>query len=94
MYNLEECGARIRDLRKTREMTRETLADSLYISDDHLRKVEAGKKGASLDLMIAMADVFGVSLDYLVRGYQHPEDHIKRDLCDVIDRLVDITKRL
>ena len=94
MFDTKACGSRIRELRRNQNITQEELANRLHISDAHLRRVESGKKGASLDLMLAMADVFGVSIDYLVRGYQHPEDHIKRDLCDVIDRLADITKRL
>ena len=94
MFNMEECGARIRDLRKTREMTRETLAGSLYISDDHLRKVEAGKKGASIDLLIAIAELFDVSLDYLILGQTCSREHIKKDLYMVINNLTEIAKHL
>ncbi len=94
MFNTEECGARIKDLRKTRSMTQKTLASSLNISDEHLRKVEAGKKGASIDLLIDIAEFFDVSLDYLILGQTDSREHIKKDLCTVISNLTDIASHL
>lgn len=68
MFDMKACGARIKELRNKNSETQETTAYNLYISTDHLRKIESGKSGASIDLLIDISTYFGVSLDYLIRG--------------------------
>jgi len=67
-YNLEETGKRIQKLRKEKGLTQIALAEQLNISLDHLRKIENGHRGCSVDLLVCLSDLFGVSLDYLVLG--------------------------
>ena len=94
MFNTAECGARIKNLRKSEKLTQKALAVRLYIKDEHLRKVEAGKKGASIDLLIDIAELFDVSLDYLILGQTHSFDHTKQDLFNVINELTEIASTL
>ena len=67
-YNTCESGKRIQERRKSHGMTQAQLAEALNISLDHLRKIEGGQRGCSVDLLIALAAVFDVSLDFLVLG--------------------------
>ena len=49
-------------------LTQEQLAERLNVSTVHLAKIETGKRGCSLDILIDFATFFNVSLDYLVLG--------------------------
>lgn len=71
-YDLSACGGRIRQLRKTYGYTQEGLADLLGIDRSYLSRIEAGTKGCSVDLFIALADVFHTSLDHLILGAAPP----------------------
>lgn len=67
-FDTKEFGARLKDLRTTRGLTQEKLAEELSISWDHLCRVERGSRGCSIDLIIEIAVYFGVSTDYLLLG--------------------------
>lgn len=67
-YDIVESGLRIRELRTAGNMTRQSLADEIGLSVDALRKIERGTNGAKIDTLVGIADVFHVSLDYLVCG--------------------------
>lgn len=67
-YDTCRSGRRIQELRKAHEMTQAQLAEALNISLDHLRKIEGGQRGCSVDLLIALTAAFDVSLDFLVLG--------------------------
>ncbi|GHS85564.1 hypothetical protein AGMMS49957_01870 [Synergistales bacterium] len=56
---------RIRDIRKRHDMTQSTLASVAKITDRQFRNLEAGTSDPSLTTLIALADYFDVSLDYL-----------------------------
>lgn len=101
MFDMKACGARIRELRKNNNMTQEKLACEMYISQDHLRKIETGKSGASIDLLIDLAGYFGVSLDYLIRGKSQMDDAAeellkrrKRDLWNIANDIYLLSCRL
>ena len=68
MFDMKACGARIKELRKKNNETQETMACNLYISQDHIRKIESGKSGASIDLLIDISQLLDVSTDYLLKG--------------------------
>lgn len=67
-YNVVESGIRIKELRTARNITRQKLADEIGLSIDALRKIEKGINGAKIDTLVNIAEVFHVSLDYLVCG--------------------------
>lgn len=61
-------GAKLRSLRKTRGMTQTTLVQQLGMrSQAHISLLEAGRNQPSLDLVLQLADLFGVTTDYLLR---------------------------
>lgn len=61
-------GCRVRALRKSRNLTQEQLSAVLHISIDHLGKIEVGKRGISIDLLLDLSEALEVSLDFLVKG--------------------------
>lgn len=61
-------GARIRQLRKRRELTQEQLAEKLNVSGTYIVKIESNQRTGSVEFAVELAHCFGVSLDYLLLG--------------------------
>ena len=64
-------GNRIKECRKIANLTQEKLAELIQISPTYLSEIENEHKEASLSVIIAMADVFNVSVDYLLKNNDH-----------------------
>lgn len=82
-YDMEKSGARIQQLRKDKGMTQEELAVTLGIGDRHLRKIESGEKGPSIEILVELSKLFNVSLDYIIVG-RRPQETLKKKLFAVI----------
>ncbi len=93
-YNTKESGKRLQALRKEHGMTQVQLAEALNISLDHLRKIEGGQRGCSVDLLIVLSDTFGVSLDFLVLGRGGNVSETKDRLQSLIDGLAALKESL
>lgn len=61
-------GERLRLQRKQRQMTQEQIAECLNISIKHYSEAERGLVGLSVDNLIKVSEVLGISLDYLLKG--------------------------
>lgn len=92
-YDIKKSGERIRQLRRTQGMTQEQLATKLNIGDRHLRKIENGEKGPSIDTLVEIAALFGVSLDYIITGSQSQSD-LKQRLRIAIQNLSSLAEEL
>ena len=72
-HDLKECGKRIQQLRKERELTQEQLAEKLNVSQNTIAKIESGLRRPSIDFLLEISFFFNVSTNYLVFGV-HAED--------------------
>lgn len=61
-------GARIASLRQGFGMSQAELAKRLHISPSAVGMYEQGRREPSVQILIALSKVFGVSLDYLLSG--------------------------
>lgn len=61
-------GARIASLRTSLGFSQAELARRLHISPSAVGMYEQGRREPSVDTLIALSQVFGVSLDYLLSG--------------------------
>lgn len=86
-YDTVTCGKRIQQLRKASGYTQEALADLLGIDRSFLSRIEAGKKGCSVDMFIALASVFGTFLDHLILGKTPESGPLKREIRELIQKL-------
>ena len=59
-------GAKIRLLRKEKQVTQEELADYLHISSQAVSKWETGASCPDIDMLPKLAIYFGTSLDHLL----------------------------
>ena len=64
-YNM---GLRIKNQRKALNLTQEVLAEQLNISVKHFSEVERGLSGLSIENLIKLSNILGVSIDYIVKG--------------------------
>ncbi len=64
---------KIKELRTTNHLTQKQLAEILNVQPVTLQRFEYGTVRPSLDTLIALADYFDVSLDYLVGRSDNPE---------------------
>lgn len=70
MTNLGECFKRVR---KSLNLTQKQVADGINITEQSYQRYEYGKIVPSALVLIALADYFGVSLDYLTGRTDNPE---------------------
>ena len=63
-----EIGKRIAELRDGRKLTQAQLARDLNVSRGVVSKWEAGLRDLKTDHTVALADYFGVTCDYILRG--------------------------
>ena len=75
--NEQNIGARIANLRTERQMTQAELAEKLGVSDKAVSKWELGGCYPDITLFPMLADLFGVSIDYLMRGNSRTVQHLK-----------------
>ena len=59
-------GLRIRNLREDHDLTQQTVTEVLMCDQSLYSKYERGERPLPLDLAIKLADLYNVSLDYLV----------------------------
>ena len=55
-------------LRTRAGMTQRQLAKELYVGPSAIGMYEQGRRVPSIEMLVQMADLFGVSLDYLITG--------------------------
>lgn len=67
-------GERIQRLRKENNMTQENLADYLQVSRQSISKWEQDISYPETDKLIKLAEIFKVSVDYLLRGTNENND--------------------
>lgn len=72
-YSLKQSGGRIQQLRIQHGYTQEEFAKALNIDRSNLSRIESGRRGCSLDLLVQLSNIFGVTLDYLVFGQDKPD---------------------
>ena len=62
----EIVGNNLQELRKSRHLTQQELAEQVGFSDKSISKWELGKAVPSVDILMEFASFFGVSVDYII----------------------------
>ena len=66
MFEKSVLGERLLELRKSRNISQQKLAETLGISYHAICKIENKQRGASIEVMYSIADFFEVSIDFIV----------------------------
>ena len=75
MYYYYYFASRLKELRTSKGLTLESLAKEIHGSKAAIGNLENSKKKPGLDTLLALADYFDVSLDYLVGRSDDPTRH-------------------
>lgn len=67
-YDISKTAERIKNLRKKAGYTQEQVADLLNVDRRTISNIEGGKKGCSVDMFLRFSELYGVTLDYLLKG--------------------------
>lgn len=62
----ENKGTRIREIRKALKRSGTDVANKLGISSPYYYDIEKGKRNLNAELAVKLAEIFGVSVDYLL----------------------------
>lgn len=65
---LERFGKRVRELRRTRGLSQEALAEKCGIDRTYLSGIERGRRNVALRNIVAIAQSLGVSISELMEG--------------------------
>ena len=67
-FNDYDFGKRLKHLRSMYSLSQEKLAEGVGCSTQYIYQIESGRCKPSIDTLLALSDIFGVSVDYLLKG--------------------------
>lgn len=94
MESLEQIGARIKDLRDSRNLTQKQLADALKVKRETVNQWEHGSRDLKTFYIESLADFFGVTCDYIIRGVasENVDIHRRTGLSDQAIKALEFMK--
>lgn len=79
---------RIQNLRKTKGVSQEQLADAIGVSRQAVSKWESEQTMPDLEKVILMSEYFDVTTDYLLKGIEPAGEVEHMTMADVIDKKI------
>ncbi len=80
--DIKKLGIRIKQCRKSQNLTQEKLAELIDVSPHYIYEIEKGLKCMSLPTLIDISYILNISTDYLLFGEQHYSENVKVDALD------------
>ncbi|MGB8453173.1 MAG: helix-turn-helix transcriptional regulator [Anaerocolumna sp.] len=68
--NFKIIGRRVKESRLQKRMSQAVLAEQIDMSVTYISHIETAKKQASLESLVRIADVLGVTVDHFLNGNQ------------------------
>ena len=68
--------SRIRDLREDSDLTQQQVADAIGITQRKYSYIETGQQQLTDDIIIKLANLYNVSIDYLLRQTANPKRNL------------------
>ncbi len=87
-------GARIAALRRRAGFSQAELAERLRISASAVGMYEQGRREPAADILVALAEIFGVSVDYLLTGRPGTEREIQEAEQTVLSSMAELVQKL
>ncbi|SHI53775.1 helix-turn-helix domain-containing protein [Lutispora thermophila] len=73
MFSKELFGERIKMLRLERNIKQSELGDAIGLTYTAVSDIERGRRTTTLEKLVALADFFDVSVDYLIGRTDNPK---------------------
>lgn len=78
-------GQRIREVRISKHLTQEYLANTTDVNVSHISNIETNKVKVSLTLLVQICNALDVTLDYMLQNeYHNPTSVIEKELANTI----------
>ncbi|MCL5409101.1 MAG: helix-turn-helix transcriptional regulator [Candidatus Omnitrophica bacterium] len=100
----KEIGIRIRELRKEKKLSQETLAEKAHLHPTYISSVERGERNLSLESLKKIADGLGVKMKDLFNRFEHTQkryilaekvaDYLKTKNLDQLEKIEKIIKTI
>lgn len=84
---------RIKELRLSKKLTQRALGDIVHCSQNYISQIELEKNIPQADVLIAIANHFGISVDYLLYRTDY-KDKIEIDISHETKQTVEYAKKL
>ena len=88
-YDYISLGERIRKVRTKKQLTQEQLAEACDLSAAHIGHIERGTRALSIESLITISNVLGVSTDYLLLDVANNAD---RQVARVLNAVCNMDK--
>ena len=88
-FSRTEFGNRIRRIRLILGMSQSELAEKIQISAQHLRAIESGRRGATLENLCKLSEELEVTTDLLLKRYSPRSCFISKALMELAKDLPD-----
>lgn len=88
---MSSCGSRIKSLRESKGYTQTQLAEKSGVSQSNITMYERDERMPGLNAIVSLADAFGVSCDYLIKGLTEEVKSVSENIhlsYDAIQRLM------
>ena len=93
-YNIDEAAKRIQNARKKSGYTQEQAAEVLNVDRTSIGRIERGAMACSVDMFIKFAELYDVTLDYLIVGKESERNQFEAELDTVIAQLTEMKRNL
>ena len=81
----ESIGRRIKHYRTEKKMSQEDLGNIVCVNNEHISRIESGKKNLSLELLILIANALDVSADDLLTdNLKHSSSPVGTEIHDLL----------
>ncbi len=88
-------GKRIKALRQNLGITQDKFAEMLNCTSSHIGKIENGKGGISIEMLVSVANILHTTVDQLLLdSYDYKEQVLLHDFYERIDKFPVQTKVL
>ncbi|KKB34154.1 helix-turn-helix domain-containing protein [Bacillus thermotolerans] len=72
-------GERLKQEREKRDWSQAYLAEKIYVSRQTVSKWETGRNYPSIEMLINLSDLFGITIDELLRSDEELKEKVIRD---------------
>lgn len=91
--NYKELGQRIKSVRQNMCLTQDNLSEMVGCNTSHISNIENNYTKLSLNVLVAIANALGVSVDYLLSGQLNDTSSaLDREILKALDGCDDIRK--
>ncbi|AHA75302.1 MULTISPECIES: helix-turn-helix domain-containing protein [Bacillus] len=86
-------AVRIKEMRKETKLSQKQLGEKANVTESFISKIESGAKKPSIEVISKLAEILGVSVDYLLGHSDHKSldkeksQKVAKDVAELMERI-------